>query len=103
MPTDLPPSSVLLDAAATWAASVGSGPEVALVEEWVWPHGQSRVARVRTGSGDVVVKWERSARNVEREVEALRRWVPALGDDAGQLLAADVAAHVLVLTHVAPT
>ncbi len=66
-------------------------------------HGQSRVARVRTGAGDVVVKWERSARNVEREVEALRRYVPALGADAGQLLAADVDAHVLVMTHVPGT
>jgi thiamine kinase-like enzyme len=55
---------------------------------------------VRTGAGDVVVKWERSARNVEREVEALRRYVPVLEDDAGQLLAADVDGHVLVLTHV---
>ena len=103
MPSDLPPSSVLLDAATTWSTSVGHGGAVELVEEWLWPHGQSRVARVRTGAGDVVVKWERSARNVEREVEALRQYVPVLGDDAGQLLAADVDAHVLVMTHVPGT
>jgi hypothetical protein len=100
MPCDLPPSSVLLDAAAAWAVSTGAGSDVALVEEWIWPHGESRVARVRTAAGDVVVKWERSARNVAREVEALRRWVPALGDDAGQLLAVDADAQVLVMTHV---
>lgn len=97
---DLPPPSVLLDAASTWATSVGAGPTASLVEEWIWPHGQSRVARVRTGAGDVVVKWERSARDLEREVTALRDWAPALGDDAGQLLAVDADAHVLVLTHV---
>lgn len=103
MPADLPPTSVLLDAAAAWASSVGHGEPVELVEEWIWPHGQSRVAHVRTGASDVVVKWERSARNVAREVEALRRYVPALGDDAGQLLAVDADAQVLVLTHVAGT
>ncbi|MBD7982411.1 aminoglycoside phosphotransferase family protein [Oerskovia merdavium] len=102
MLSDLPPLSLLLDAAAAWSASTGGG-GVRLVEEWVWPHGQSRVARVRTGAGDVVVKWERSARNVEREVEALRRYVRVLGDDAGQLLAADMDAHVLVMTHVPGT
>ncbi|MBD7950048.1 phosphotransferase family protein [Oerskovia rustica] len=100
MSSDLPLPTVLLDAAATWAASVGAGTRTELVEEWIWPHGESRVARVRTGAGDVVVKWERSARNVAREVEALQRYVPSLGDDAGRLLAADTDAHVLVLTHV---
>ncbi|MFE4466682.1 phosphotransferase enzyme family protein [Oerskovia sp. NPDC056781] len=100
MSSDLPPSSDLLDAAAAWAGSVGAGTRTELVEEWIWPHGESRVARVRTGAGDVVVKWERSARNVAREVEALRRYVPVLGDDAGQLLAVDSDAQVLVLTHV---
>lgn len=103
MLSDLPPTSLLLDAAASWSASVGHDTPAELVEEWVWPHGHSRVARVRTGAGDVVVKWERSARNVEREVEALRRYVPVLGDHAGQLLAADMDAHVLVMTHVPGT
>ena len=45
---------------------------VELVEEWTWPHGESRVARGRTSSEDVVVKWVRSPRTFAREVRALR-------------------------------
>ncbi|WP_113834665.1 aminoglycoside phosphotransferase family protein [Blastococcus sp. TF02-09] len=56
------------------------------------------MARVRTGSGDVVVKWVRSPRTFAREVRALREFTPLLAGDASQLLDLDETAQVLVVT-----
>lgn len=76
---------------------------VELVEEWTWPHGESRVARVRTGSDDVVIKWVRSPRTFAREVRALREFTPPLGTDASQLVDLDEVAQILVLTFLPGT
>jgi hypothetical protein len=61
-----------------------------VVAEHAWPHGESLVVVLETADDQTVVaKGHRRAEKFAVEHEAYERWVPALGDAAPRLLAAD--------------
>ncbi|WAB84215.1 hypothetical protein OVN20_01160 [Microcella daejeonensis] len=72
-----------------------------VVADLSWPHGESRVLEVRTRHDErSMVKWQRTERNYQRELQAMQLYVPALGGDAPQLVASDDRLHLLVLSKV---
>jgi tRNA A-37 threonylcarbamoyl transferase component Bud32 len=77
-----------------WAAPTGS------IEDWSWPHGGASVFKVGTSRGDVVVKRVHRDASFAREVHALRRWWPRLGQRHGRLLHVEEASRTLVLDRV---
>ncbi|MGY6502013.1 MAG: phosphotransferase enzyme family protein [Acidimicrobiales bacterium] len=80
--------------------SAALGPCRVLVDH-SWPHGESRVVELETESGRRVVgKSYRQEIKYLIEADAYRRWVPALGQGAAELLACDDRAHVLVLSWI---
>ncbi|MFF1907242.1 phosphotransferase [Kitasatospora sp. NPDC058218] len=66
-----------------------------------WPREGSRVWRAGgTGGGDWFVKIHQNGRFHDREVEAYRTWVPALGAAAPRLVATDPDLRAVILTAV---
>lgn len=81
-------------------ASAALGPCRVLVDH-SWSHGESRVVELETESGRRVVgKSYRQEIKYLIEADAYRRWVPALGSGAAELLAADDDTRVLVLSWI---
>lgn len=73
------------------------------VKDWSWRDGKSSVTEMRDDAG---VSWfakrHRHQEFFDAELEAYRRWVPALGDRAPQLRAADPEQRLLVLSSLPP-
>ncbi|MFF0000535.1 phosphotransferase [Streptomyces avermitilis] len=66
-----------------------------------WAREESRVWRARgTEGGEWYVKIHQNTRFHQREVDALRSWVPALGAAAPRLVAADAELRAVVLAAV---
>ncbi|MFE9921482.1 phosphotransferase [Streptomyces sp. NPDC005774] len=79
-------------------------PAVGWITGWTdvsWPREGSRVWRAHGAEGGTwYVKIHQNGRFHQREVDALRGWVPALGTAAPRLVAADLALRAVVLTAV---
>jgi hypothetical protein len=71
---------------------------VTLVADMSWPHGDNTVCEVADRRGrSWIAKAVRNRDGYERELHALRRWAPALGPGAPDLLAADDAHQLLIM------
>lgn len=84
----------MLAAASEWS------PVLAVENEWMWSHGESAVAQLRTASGPVIAKLIYSTKDWNRELRAHRHFVPALQSDASQILYCDTERRVLLMTVV---
>ncbi len=85
----------ILEAAA---AALGA---CVVVDDLSWPHGESVVVGLQTRDGaEYVGKCHSQPSKFAAELDAYKRWAPALGPCAPQLVAADDAAHVLVLSRL---
>lgn len=83
-----------------WLGSV-LRPPVAAVCDRSWPDGKSAVVEVEDATGSAwFVKRHREPELYQVEVEAYRRWVPALGDRAPALRATNDALRALLLSAV---
>lgn len=72
-----------------------------VVRDHSWRHEASMVLRVRDGAGvDWFIKRHRDRDRYATEVNAYRRWVPALGDQAPRLGAVDDGLAAMVLSAV---
>lgn len=92
----------ILDESAMLAFARTHLGQLEVVADLSWPHGESKVLHVSGADGQQwIIKQCRQQLHFDRECNAFREWVPALGHRAPRLISCAPSSRTLILTFVA--